>query len=218
MAKVVAPLFSNEARGSVGSTTYTTLRGKSIAKTRAGSGVYQTAGQIEVRAITAAMTAQWKALTQLQRDAWNTYASQHLLPDWTGSSKRLSGYNWFIKLSVPYSMYIGDPPLVPPLGAGPGYPLNLRVTLSGSDYYLESDDSPSEDGQLYVVDIWFSPWGSVAAKPDQHYSKHYATSVAPAYCILPATALESARIGCWVRLIAYGAGLIYPWEFCDFTK
>jgi len=55
--------------------------------------------QIEARNITAALTVFWQELEQSERDLWNLWASQHTLDSWTGQPKRISGYNWFIKLN-----------------------------------------------------------------------------------------------------------------------
>jgi len=100
MAKVVGPLHSSEARGSVGALTYNTWRGISTVKARTGPTTQYSSDQVALRAKTALATAAWQALTDSQRAAWHNYAVQHVDVDWTGNPQRLSGYNWFIRINV----------------------------------------------------------------------------------------------------------------------
>jgi len=100
MAKVVGPLHSSEARGSVSSLTYNTWRGISTVKARAGPTTQYSADQVALRAKTALATAAWKAMTDAERSLWNHYADTHPDVDWTGNPQRLSGYNWFVRINV----------------------------------------------------------------------------------------------------------------------
>jgi len=100
MAKVIGPLHSSEARGAVGSLVYNTWRGISYAKSRSGPTVTQSEDQQALRALTAAATTAWQALSDIERRAWDYYATEHVETDWTGNGKRLSGYNWFVRLNV----------------------------------------------------------------------------------------------------------------------
>lgn len=100
MAKVVGPLHSSEARGSVGSLCYVTWRGIHVVKARAGPTIQYSAAQVALRAKAALATASWQALTDAQRDLWYTYANAHVDVDWTGNPQRLTGYNWYIRANV----------------------------------------------------------------------------------------------------------------------
>lgn len=100
MAKVTQPLGSSEARGSLGGYVYNTWRGISTVRTRVTPKTEYSSAQTTLRALTAACTTAWKALTNAQRHAWEEWADEHLDLDWTGNPKRLSGYNWFVRLNV----------------------------------------------------------------------------------------------------------------------
>jgi len=133
MAKVVGPLHSSEARGSVGSLTYNTWRGISIVKARAGPTTQDSAAQVAIRAKTAIATAAWQALTDAQRDAWRDYAASHTDIDWTGNPQRITGYNWYVRIQVRRQIlgYVPSPSL-------PRYPVvysltNFAVAQNGAD-------------------------------------------------------------------------------------
>jgi len=100
MAKVVGPLHSSEARGSIGALTYNTWRGISTVKTRCPPTPRDSDDQIAIRALTRACTVAWQAATDAQRTTWNDYAVDHPDIDWTGNPKRISGYNWFVRINV----------------------------------------------------------------------------------------------------------------------
>jgi len=100
VAKVVGPLHSSEARGSVGSLTYNTWRGISIVKARAGPATQYSDDQVALRALTALATASWQSITEAQRNAWRHYANEHTDIDWTGNPQRITGYNWYIRINV----------------------------------------------------------------------------------------------------------------------
>lgn len=100
MAKVTQPLGSSEARGSVGGFTFNTWRGIHTVKTRSGPKDEPSQLMLDMLALAAAATADWKGKPQLQRDAWNAWAAKRREPFWTGQDKRLTGYNWYLRLYV----------------------------------------------------------------------------------------------------------------------
>ena len=100
MAKVTGPLNSSAARGRVGNLVYNTWRGIHTVKTSATPTTQYSNDQIALRTLTAAATLAWQAASDAQRVKWNVYAADHPDSDWTGNAKRLSGYNWFVRLNV----------------------------------------------------------------------------------------------------------------------
>ena len=100
MAKVVGPLFSVEARGSIGALTFNSFRGISTVKGRCPKAPRDSPAQIETRRLAALATAYWKTMTLPQCDVWNDYAASMPEKDWTGQAKHISGYNWFIRINV----------------------------------------------------------------------------------------------------------------------
>jgi hypothetical protein len=100
VAKVTQPLGSSEARGALGGFVYNTWRGISTVRTRVTPLTEYSDAQIALRILSASCTARWKAISQATRDKWAFYAKNHLDSDWTGNPKRLSGYNWFLRINV----------------------------------------------------------------------------------------------------------------------
>lgn len=102
-AKVINPLLSVEARGRFGGIVYNTWHGISYAKAHSGPNQPNSAAQLAARARLVTVGADWRDLTQVQRDAWSVYADAHPEQDWTGNPLRLTGQNWFIRCNVQLS-------------------------------------------------------------------------------------------------------------------
>lgn len=100
MAKVTGPLHSSEARGGVGDLQFNTWRGLHTVRKRSGPTTLYSEDQLFLRAQAAQCTHRWKEISDAQRSAWNVFAASHPDPDWTGQPKRLSGFNWFIRINV----------------------------------------------------------------------------------------------------------------------
>ena len=100
MAKVTNPLMSSEARGRVGGIVYNTWRGARTVKVKTAPAQPRTPRQLLMRAYCTTIARRWAVLTSLQRDGWVAYAAAHPSTDWTNSAKRLTGINWFVKLST----------------------------------------------------------------------------------------------------------------------
>lgn len=99
MAKLVGPLHSSEARGRLGGVIYNSYRGKSTAKSWKSPSQPRSAAQMLQRAFATTITRAWSLLTPLNRTNWNNYAVAHLLTDWTGQPKRITGANWYMRCS-----------------------------------------------------------------------------------------------------------------------
>lgn len=114
MAIVTWPLSSGEARGRVGGLVYNTWRGRSYVKQHTDPKTEFSDPQIAARYAAAQTTLAWHALDDQTRADWAQFASQHAYPDWTGQHKRLSGYNWFLRLGVRAQQVGGSttPPLL----------------------------------------------------------------------------------------------------------
>jgi hypothetical protein len=100
MAKVTLPLMSAEARGKVGGLIYNTWRGNSTVKIKKAPAQPRTARQLLIRAFATTCSRAWQLLTQLQRDGWTAYATAHPDVDWTNTPKRLTGANFYLRLST----------------------------------------------------------------------------------------------------------------------
>jgi hypothetical protein len=128
MAKVVSPLMSIEARGKVGGLIFNTWRGLNTVKSFKSPVQPNTALQLAAKARLQTESQAWASLTAAQRTAWNQYAQDHILTDWTGKTKRLSGQNWFIacncRLLLAGQAAITAPPAVPAPAAVVGFALS----------------------------------------------------------------------------------------------
>ncbi len=98
MPKVKNPLFSQEARGGIAGLVYNTWRGINYVKTNTSPTGQGTALRLAAQALMTAISKLWQTATDANRTAWGQYAIDHPVTDWTGSPKRLTGMNWFMKL------------------------------------------------------------------------------------------------------------------------
>lgn len=100
MPKVKNPLLSMEARGGIGGLVYNTWRGINYVKTNTSPTGQGTAKRLAAQALLALVSKLWELLTAPQRTGWTDYGTAHPVPDWTGSPKRLTGMNWFVKCNT----------------------------------------------------------------------------------------------------------------------
>jgi hypothetical protein len=92
----------SEASGSIAGVTYSHNRGGQYMRARAVPVNPNTLQQQVVRNIMAARSAAWgSVLTQSQRDSWEAYADQVLLPDALGEPRKATGLNHYIRCNVP---------------------------------------------------------------------------------------------------------------------
>ncbi len=210
MAKVVGPLHSSEARGSVGSLTYNTWRGISIVKARAGPATQYSDAQVALRANTALATDDWQNLSDAHRQEWEQYALQHPDIDWTGNPQRLTGYNWFIRATVRAFL----------VGAGmrpspPDIVINYRIfnlrTTPGVDFItILWQVTPLEPPGYFKVEAY----GSKAHTPARHPTIKQCTRIG--YDIADGLSLPWNDPGAglhtiFARLI-HTQGVVGPWH------
>lgn len=136
MAIVTGPLHSIEARGSVGSLTYVTWRGRSVVKSRAGPATQYSAAQLALRAVTAAGNSAWQTLTDHVRSLWTQYAAIHQAIDWTGNPRRLTGHNCFIRCWVRTTLNGLTPPTLPPTDPNPWACLDPYIDIDAMDLMI----------------------------------------------------------------------------------
>jgi hypothetical protein len=156
MAKVVQPLGSNEARGAVGGLTYNTWRGISTVKTRSGPSTQGTEAQLDIQAKAKACTQAWQALTDAQRHNWRIYSSNHLDPDWTGEDKRLTGYNWFLRINVRRQLFNYAIESTPPTDQCKTNLIDIETYAMPGAQLLTWDTDPHWPVYTHIVDIWLA--------------------------------------------------------------
>lgn len=91
MAKVRPGTTQSEISGSIGGLTYARNRYGSYVRSRSNPVNPNSPGQIAVRAILAAVSRDWSALTDSQRDAWILYADNTPVRDRFGMEVTLTG-------------------------------------------------------------------------------------------------------------------------------
>jgi len=100
MARVTYGSGITELAGSIGGVTYQKNASGNIAKLRSNPIVNPTSRQAVHQNNMARLVAFWPTLSQADKDAWNDLAAAHLHTTPWGESKKLSGYQWFLKCNL----------------------------------------------------------------------------------------------------------------------
>jgi hypothetical protein len=91
-----------QASGSVGGSTFAHNQGGLYIRARSIPTNPSTAQQQAVRNALTALTGSWtSALTQAQRDAWTTYATNVPIIGTLGDSRKISGLSMYVRCNVP---------------------------------------------------------------------------------------------------------------------
>lgn len=99
MAKVKFSALVSEMRGKLNGSVFSRNRGGSYLRNKVTPLNPQTLAQTLVRSSFTAISQSWKALTQAQRDAWNSAVNNFIGTDIFGDQKTPSGFNLFMKLN-----------------------------------------------------------------------------------------------------------------------
>lgn len=214
MAVVVGPLHSSEARGSVGSLQYNTWRGRSTVRTRSGPAIEDqyTDARVNLRGLTAVATAEWQAMTDAERAAWTIYANEHTNHDWTGSPKRITGYNWFVRINVRRQLAGTGIEIVPPTETVTVMLTELELFIDGPDHYIYWETEGIYDEDETGTEIWLTAAHSPGANPGVKAAKRldvvpmiasqFYISVTPTlwYTAFLRPILSNGVVGGWARL------------------
>ena len=209
MAKLVNPLLSLEARGKANGCIYNTWRGISYAKSFASPAQPNTAEQLAARSRLVTYVNDWAGLSDSEREAWNTYAAAHLLSDWTGSPKRITGQNWYIRCNVQIDRLSGTPIDVPPEVAAPDGLAGFALALSTGNV-TAAWTSPASG----ATDVEFRFQGPHSAGAQGRYQQsaydqHKAIEVVTPVVIM--TAPAAGRYTVWARNVDPATGLCSQW-------
>jgi len=161
MAKVLNPLGSLQASGSVGGLTYSLWRGINTVKAKPKPVKRHSGVQPRMRALLGYLSRAWGLLTDAQRQLWREYATEHPYPDGLGGTFILTGNQMFNALNHNAIRLFGvsfeqdEPPTVDP---------------AASIRYFEAEEGALDPGSvdlswaLYGVgdvndknEIWISP-------------------------------------------------------------
>jgi len=214
MAKLIGPLHSTEARGRVDSLVYNTWRGIRYVKKHTSPSKPLTEAQELHRARVAYVQNIWPTLTDDQRAAWNTYAQQHPVIDWTGVPQRLTGHNWFMSCGI-HNAFVSLPPKhwPPDLPPPPG---PLWCTARQAGYGLEFEWGPPYPNpyEPYLAVVWRAGPVGLGATPR---FEHAAFRLWYPYGDLYGSEGPDGdgRYAYWIRGISDHTGLVSPWVTCQ---
>ena len=113
----------------------------------------RTGAQLRVRRLLSDVASKWRTLTQAQRDAWTTEASQHKSKPRLGQSGPLTGFQLYLKINCA-RLVIGEQevPMPPPPPNFPELPVSgLTITNAGGGITLKlmTTDSLPEGTMLW---------------------------------------------------------------------
>ena len=208
MAKVTSPHAGSESRGRVGGLVHNVWRGISYVKAASSPAQPRTARQLKIRAWTTMLVRYWgTTLSDAERGYWNDYAATHPDVDWTGNPKRLTGLNWFVRLSIRL-LDLGQAIVrTPPAIAGPDAP----AAFAAANGILQSVLTWTVPTYAYVyINIYDTGVISKGQIPKMERAKHKAYGAASSGT-QTITALSPGRHSFFARMIDVTNGLASPW-------
>lgn len=181
MAKVLNPLLSLDAIGSVAGMTFTSWKGIKVLKAKPTPVRRLRYAQSNVRAILGFLSREWGEITAGERTLWEQYATVHPQPDGFGGTFIMSGLQTFIKLNHTAIRLGGAgalqdaPPADPPLAS-----LLTWSVVSGAASNGDIDVSWAVEGNSSADDFielrTAGPYGSVARKEVENQYKFKVTT------------------------------------------
>jgi hypothetical protein len=215
LAKLVNPLLSGAARGKANGQIYNVWRGIAYCKKFTSPSQPRTTKQLAARSLLSSFVAAWKALSSVQRAAWDTYAADHLVTDWTGTPLRLTGQNWFIACNVNANRMGGTAISSPPTTAAPAAPAGVAFSKVSTDIKV-TWTSPSTG----TTKIEIRSQGPHSAGAKGRYPKSLYLIALVATTTVPAVCYAAAPVGVytfWYRVSDPATGLVSLWQSVDFT-
>jgi hypothetical protein len=168
LAKVINPLNSAEARGKVNGLVYNTWRGIHYVKTNTPPS-HEGDEKRQIRKnIVQAAAVRWQTISEEDRSAWRYYATTHFDISWTGAPKRISGFNWYVRIQVALQDisigYVDSPPSV----ANASYLEDPIAEYDTGFIYVRAAAFHPDDAENYWLDIWSTKPLSAGRNPSLH--------------------------------------------------
>jgi len=209
MAKVKMPLLSVEARGKISGLVYNTWRGQNYVKTNTSPTGQGTELRLLAQARITTVSKLWQALSNEVRLAWNQYAIDHPIADWTGAPLRLTGQNWFIRCNINLLRMnvaaITDPPENPQPDAPTGLVISYASETIQGEWTTPTD-------AVTKLEIWIAGPLSPGVTPkiqQAHFLGDVFSNSPQPINILATTA--AGRYTIWGRIQDMVEGLCSPW-------
>jgi len=217
MPKVKNPLFSQEARGGIGGLVYNTWRGINYVKTNTSPTGQGTELRLAAQAKLSAVAKEWAQLSDAERAGWNQYAIDHPVTDWTGSPKRLTGMNWYCKLSVELHRLGAASVDTAPVVAAPDPVTGFALSMSSDDIQATWTAPTAADYHLEFFIQGPHSTGLTGKLEKAAFLKFLAAETASPVNIKEAVAV--GRWTVWVRSVDEDTGLVSTWvsDYVDYT-
>lgn len=204
---LVKGLLATEMSGSLAGITASHNRGGQYFRARAVPVNPASVLQNVVRGALSNLAIRWtNVLSQVQRDAWDAYADNVTVVDRLGSSRKLTGLNWYVACNTPRKqsgvILPADPidtaPIIMSMAnlTPPGIVSATAATEVLSISFTNTDDWATAVGGALLVytGIPQSP-GMVAYKGPYRYAGKIAGAVIPPVSPLPITAAMPFGVG-----------------------
>jgi len=162
-AKVLRPLHSEAATGSAGQVTFAECRGIQTARVKSNPAQPRTADQLAVRATQTTVSRAWAGITDLQRAAWEVFASANPETDILGSVKTLSGYNMYCRYNLRLNAMAKSLINAPPSVSGPASPAAGAATGGSGQISLTWT---AYAGTAIMMEVWIIGPTSPGRKAD----------------------------------------------------
>lgn len=169
MAKVIGPLQSTEARGGIGALIFNTWRGISIVKSFTSPAQPRTARQLRIRGFLTSYSQLWASRTTEERAAWDTWAADHPLSDWTGQPVRMTGHNAYVMCNVLLADMGQTAITDPPTTDAPAAVAGLALTPSSDQISVAFTPYGGTGTQ---IDLWLYGPHSAGRKPKIERARH----------------------------------------------
>jgi hypothetical protein len=154
MAKVKFSALISEMRNKLNGSVFSRNRGGAYLRNKVTPLNPQTAAQVEARSLLAQFSQGWRALTQVQRDAWSAAVSNWTTTDVFGDSVKPTGATLYIRLNINISIAGGTPINTPPapIGVVALTAISLDAAETGDLFEVSFAATPIPAGHAMVVE------------------------------------------------------------------
>lgn len=143
MAKVKFSALISEMRNKLNGSVFSRNRGGAYLRNKVTPLNPQTAAQVEARSLLAQFSQSWRALTQVQRDAWSAAVSNWTTTDVFGDSVKPTGATLYIRLNINISIAGGTAISTPPAPIGVTALSLIEVEAAGPTNTVIVDFNPA---------------------------------------------------------------------------
>ncbi len=152
-------------RGTIGGITFSQNKAGPYAKAWRKPVDPRTPGQLAARALLSTIPTEWRAITQAQRDAWDTWAALPAqdLTNPLGETYSISGFAWFNKfntwgLSLGFTVRTAAPTL-----PKPAPPTILTATVQNTVLQADVTYASGTFGASDTIVVFVAPWKTQTA-------------------------------------------------------